>query len=58
MNLRSKYEVFVSWLGFDERDSTWEPLRIINADIPDKLKTFFDRSGEHPLVSEARQTLV
>eukprot|EP00924_Labyrinthula_sp_SR-Ha-C_P015661 snap_masked-scaffold_4-processed-gene-6.9-mRNA-1 protein AED:0.43 eAED:0.43 QI:0/0/0/0.5/1/1/2/0/567 len=33
-------QVLVKWLGFQENDSSWEPVEIIHEDVPDVLKEF------------------
>jgi Chromo (CHRromatin Organisation MOdifier) domain len=51
------YSVLVRWLGFDADDSTWEPLDIIDEDVPQKVTAFFNRQVSSPTVTAARHWL-
>jgi hypothetical protein len=51
-----QYQVWVSWLGFDEADK-WEPLATMYEDVPDKVHAFFKKSQKHDLIENARKYL-
>ena len=36
----SQIELKIKWLGFPDEESSWEPLRVIYADVPRKLKQY------------------
>jgi hypothetical protein len=51
------YSVLLRWLGFDAEDSTWEPLKIIHEDVPQKVTAFFNQQVSSPTVTAARHWL-
>lgn len=52
-----QYLVLVAWLGFDTEDDSWEPLSVMNEDVPGKVAQFFQSSSKQSLIAEARITL-
>jgi hypothetical protein len=45
---KSGYEVLVDWLGFDEKDRSWEPISMLYADVPLILHDFLiEKKMEH-----------
>jgi hypothetical protein len=52
-----EHQVLVSWLVFEDSDDTWEPLRVMYEDVPDKVRVFLDRYPQRTLVEAALQAL-
>ena len=38
-----KEEVLVKWFGFDQKDSTWEPIDKLREDVPELLESFMSK---------------
>jgi hypothetical protein len=38
-----EFELLTLWEGFDEEDSTWEPLNILNEDIPNMCQNYLSQ---------------
>jgi hypothetical protein len=52
------YYVFVSWVGFEESDDTWEPLQIIYEDLPKYVVSFLHSFEDAVLAADARGSLL
>jgi Chromo (CHRromatin Organisation MOdifier) domain len=52
-----RYEVLVSWRGFSETESTWEPAEVIAADVPLLLERLLDRHQDRELVAAVKAHL-
>jgi hypothetical protein len=52
-----EYHKLVSWLGFDEADNTWEPLLVLNEDLPHDVIAFSQQFSGASLAASARATL-
>ena len=48
-----RYEVQVKWKGFDDEEPTWEPLSVMQEDIPVMLKKFLEDYHDKNLVQAA-----
>jgi hypothetical protein len=42
----SSYDVYVKWQGFDEQESTWEPIEVLYEDVPLMLYDFLKTKDE------------
>jgi hypothetical protein len=51
------YQAFVSWLGFEEEDNTWEPLASLQEDVPSLVAHFLAHHDDSALASRARESL-
>jgi hypothetical protein len=51
------FYALVSWLGFEEADSTWEPLLVLHEDIPKDVTTFLQDFPDRSLAAQARAVL-
>jgi hypothetical protein len=52
-----EYQVLVSWLEFEVEDDTWEPLAVMQENVPDEVGLFFRYSNKSDLIADARQAL-
>ena len=52
-----QYEVRVKWVGFDYEEPTWEPLAVMQEDIPVLLAIYLQRHPDQELVNAARDSL-
>jgi hypothetical protein len=41
-----EFKFLIHWLGFDEEDSTWEPIRIIQEDLPELVRNYVENLDE------------
>jgi Integrase core domain/Chromo (CHRromatin Organisation MOdifier) domain len=53
-----RFMALVSWLGFPQEESTWEPLISLHEDVPEKVEAFLSRHKDRSLVSKARSSLI
>jgi hypothetical protein len=53
----SRFEVLVSWRGFDTAEDTWEPLSSLAADVPQLLHRFLERHKHSDIARQARASL-
>jgi hypothetical protein len=51
------YQLLILWLSFDTHDDSWEPLAVLNEDIPPKFEAFFARCPMKTLVAQALASL-
>ena len=54
---KAQYEVQVKWVGFEYEEPTWEPLAVLQEDIPALLEKFIQQHRDQVLVASARESL-
>jgi hypothetical protein len=52
-NNGASYDVKVKWLGFDDNESTWEPVENLFEDVPLRLHEFLKTKPEGSVIWEA-----
>ena len=38
--VNGEFQLLTEWLGFDEEDSSWEPLSTLLEDVPDMCRNY------------------
>eukprot|EP00173_Palmaria_palmata_P000654 Plantae.Rhodophyta-Palmaria_palmata.ctg13165.p1 GENE.Plantae.Rhodophyta-Palmaria_palmata.ctg13165~~Plantae.Rhodophyta-Palmaria_palmata.ctg13165.p1 ORF type:complete len:337 (-),score=45.86 Plantae.Rhodophyta-Palmaria_palmata.ctg13165:285-1295(-) len=51
------WKVQTKWRGFDHEEPTWEPLDVMNDDVPEMLTEFLDAFTDQRKVQRARMSL-
>lgn len=46
------WELFVSWLGLQAIENSWEPLATLLQDVPAKVRDYVDSSGDDELSAQ------
>lgn len=60
MDIREKngeYELLVTWLGWEEDDVTWEPLKTLLKDVPEKVGDFLNTAGRRNIKRQVLRLL-
>lgn len=52
------YEIQVQWRGFEEEEPTWEPVNVLQEDVPDRLAQFFQNFSDKELVIKAKGSIL
>ena len=59
-NLRENdgvFELLVSWKGLSDSGDSWEPLNVMQEDVPSKVRQYFKRKRNTGLVKRALETI-
>jgi hypothetical protein len=52
-----QFMVLVAWKGFEEHDSSWEPILVLSEDVPEKLCSILNTCADTSLAAQARETI-